>query len=1214
MVAKDDDTFIPIGTSIVKLLLIASGQGTLAAAVGEGAGLLAKLRGALEIRGTRVGLVEKIADDAAKQLLREHEGISKADWHVAAKLVASLIDRLPEKERLAAGYDWEELHQTLLNLGGTGLRRELADESAKQAFDWVLEVASQRITHYFTEPEALKSIISIVHGIRESVDDLLNRPIPAEHAKDIVSKHNDDVNSLAPEVLEGREREMAELNDFIQSEKGCWYAYEAEMISGKTALMSTFALNPPDCARVVSFFIRKSGGDGDGRARFAYIMAAQFAEIIGEQYVRALNEVELDIVFESRLKKAALECSLENDSKTLVLLVDGIDEDKCFENPSQHTSSILSLLPSELPENVKVVTASRPNPCIPDDVKCSEDRVIVPLEALAVARQSINVNEIRRSFGYDYFLDVYAFIGASQSALTITELWSLLNRQYPDKRILWADVEACVTQAPGRVLLRVDLRNEWRIESGYRLGHDIVLQEVLRELTPMSVGPEVDANDREFWADVREAAFEDYTSTICEWVENYVKKGWSSKTPDYILSNQCFAVVRKHSETLAEQLVDVERYNEIGRRYGRPSRVLIAMDQECRAVLNDRAGECSVEFLERLLNVVRQRGKFCSNFIPGIFRIRVSLLRDSPENVFDDISVIDDVCNKTRSICEVVQALSSKEWIIGFCKFVPRMAHFEQSSSKVRECVKVHRMGIVLGLLVRLYELSTARGFDLSVQDRRAALEALLFLQRMFFSGDSIGIGSVISDRFLSAGMMEKLFEVLYERTESLEDLLGIVDVLTGSVWEQWVWKFAEKSLQVVDEVERPWLRAEALGKIAKALVGLNQERARWLVQTALEMVDFEEPWLRATVLVKIFEVLVEVNQEQASEVTEEVLMMTEWLEGEPQLYVEALVTIIGVLVTFNREKAVEIANKALLVASNISASWSRSEALAKVAESLIRVDSGQAREVAQKAWEAAEQKIDLRLPRGMELEWKVGVLIDVAEVARARAVAEQIDEPWSRANALSKIAIVLANVDQEQAIEIAKSALRLACPFGRLRPSAELVVALAFAGLVDQALDVAEHIEDRQERVVALVNAGLMKNAENLINVSDGGISFSYMQYFYIMKLIYESRFDDAVDAVRSELNVMEVYSQRGEGGGHYGRLAQICLAALNADGINDSLAECWIDLARSILARSWIYGASIWWNFDVLFSVAPDMARKFVQEYLSGDDTEERGEDWTC
>ena len=138
------------------------------------------------------------------------------------------------------------------------------------------------------------------------------------------------------------------------------------------------------------------------------------------------------------------------------------------------------------------------------------------VEALAVARQSINVNEIRRSFGYDYFLDVYAFIGASQSALTITELWSLLNRQYPDKRILWADVEACVTQAPGRVLLRVDLRNEWRIESGYRLGlMTSLLQEVLRELTPMSVGPEVDANDREFWADVREAAFEDYTSTIC---------------------------------------------------------------------------------------------------------------------------------------------------------------------------------------------------------------------------------------------------------------------------------------------------------------------------------------------------------------------------------------------------------------------------------------------------------------------------------------------------------------------------------------------------------------------------------------------------------------------------------------------------------------------------------------------------------------------------
>ena len=40
MKPKDSDTFIDIGVSITRLLLIASGQGTAASLIGEGAGLL----------------------------------------------------------------------------------------------------------------------------------------------------------------------------------------------------------------------------------------------------------------------------------------------------------------------------------------------------------------------------------------------------------------------------------------------------------------------------------------------------------------------------------------------------------------------------------------------------------------------------------------------------------------------------------------------------------------------------------------------------------------------------------------------------------------------------------------------------------------------------------------------------------------------------------------------------------------------------------------------------------------------------------------------------------------------------------------------------------------------------------------------------------------------------------------------------------------------
>ena len=155
MKPKDPDTFVDIGVSITRLLLIASGQGMAASLIGEGAGLLKNLRSG----GQRAVSAEKIADDVADQLFREHEGISEADWHVAAANVAPLIDRLSEKDRLAAGYDRKALRLTLLKLGGEERKRELVYESARRAFDWVLDVACQRIADLFTEKEALASLL-----------------------------------------------------------------------------------------------------------------------------------------------------------------------------------------------------------------------------------------------------------------------------------------------------------------------------------------------------------------------------------------------------------------------------------------------------------------------------------------------------------------------------------------------------------------------------------------------------------------------------------------------------------------------------------------------------------------------------------------------------------------------------------------------------------------------------------------------------------------------------------------------------------------------------------------------------------------------------------------------------------------------------------------------------------------------------------------------
>ena len=280
MKPKDSDTFIDIGVSITRLLLIASGQGTAASLIGEGAGLIKNLGSG----GQRAVSAEKIAADVAARLPRESWDISEADWHAAATHVAPLIDRLSEKDRLAAGYDWTALRPVLLDLGGEERRRKLADESARRAFDWVLDVACQRIADLFTEKEALASLLEKVDGVQSGVQQLLNRPAEASKTRDVINDHIEVLRELAPDRLEDRESEMTDLEAFVRSSDDVWYAMEADMVSGKTAVMASFALNPPDDVHMASFFIRRIGGDGSDRGSFAFVMSAQLAKILGHEY------------------------------------------------------------------------------------------------------------------------------------------------------------------------------------------------------------------------------------------------------------------------------------------------------------------------------------------------------------------------------------------------------------------------------------------------------------------------------------------------------------------------------------------------------------------------------------------------------------------------------------------------------------------------------------------------------------------------------------------------------------------------------------------------------------------------------------------------------------------------------------------------------------------------------------------------------------------
>lgn len=518
MKPKDPDTFIDIGVSITRLLLIASGQGTAASLIGEGAGLLKNLRSG----GQRAVSAEKIAADVFNRLPGEYQDISEADWQVAATHVAPLIDRLSEKDRLAAGYNWEALRPVLLDLGGAERRRNLADESARRAFDWVLDVACQRIADLFTEKEALASLLKKVNedcARLQRIERLLDRP-GVQETRAVISDHIEMLRHLAPDTLVDREQELADLEAFVRNSDGVWYAMEADMVSGKTAVMASFALNPPDDVHMASFFIRRIGGDGSDRGSFAFVMSAQLAKILGHEYTEPVRDPAQHTEFRQLLRRAATASRSATVPRPLVLLIDGIDEDSYFENPDgADAKSILSLLPRRLPEGVKIITASRPNPRLPEDVLCDADRRIVSLKPSPIAEKSINRKDIAEFFKSNVAVDIGAFLAACGGVLTVEDLRRLLTiRGY--QRILTWDVRGHVGRSPGRILTPINVGFGGQEVLAYRLGHDVVTRAVIRELDPDSFGEGDEPEDERWWAPIREKALAPYRAIIRDCSKN----------------------------------------------------------------------------------------------------------------------------------------------------------------------------------------------------------------------------------------------------------------------------------------------------------------------------------------------------------------------------------------------------------------------------------------------------------------------------------------------------------------------------------------------------------------------------------------------------------------------------------------------------------------------------------------------------------------------
>lgn len=263
-------------------------------------------------------------------------------------------------------------------------------------------------------------------------DDLIVYGTDVGELSPVRSAYAAQIRRIAPEALSGRERELAELAAFTTSdEEPSYLVLQAGPWSGKTALLSWFAMHPPPEVDVVAFFVTsRLAGQNDSSA---------FVENVTEQ-LAALLGAPLPVLSEATAVQHML--ALLHDTaararglgRRLVLVVDGLDEDRSTGH------SIAALLPSRVPPGLRIVVAGRLSPSLPADVPpdhpLRDPAVARPLAANASARVvraevSRDLRNMLTNTAVDQ--DVLGLITAARGGLTETDLAQLTG--LPRERI-----------------------------------------------------------------------------------------------------------------------------------------------------------------------------------------------------------------------------------------------------------------------------------------------------------------------------------------------------------------------------------------------------------------------------------------------------------------------------------------------------------------------------------------------------------------------------------------------------------------------------------------------------------------------------------------------------------------------------------------------------------------------------------------------------------
>ncbi|MFC9005640.1 P-loop NTPase family protein [Streptomyces microflavus] len=352
------------------------------------------------------------------------------------------------------------------------------------------------------------AVSGVVHG-----DVAVHAPAAAR------SGYRQQVLRIAPPELAGRQAELDELAAFCTApDRASYVWWRAPAWAGKTALMSWFALHPPQSVKIVPFFITARFAGQSDRAAFIEVVGEQLAELLGQPTPVYLTEATREGHLLAMLEEAAYQC--QRRGERLVLLVDGLDEDRGV-TTGPDAYSIAALLPARPPAGLRVIVAGRPHPPIPADVPehhpLHDPGIVRPLggspHATAV-RADCERELVRLLRGTPEERDLLGLVTAAGGGLSKSDLAELTGCDaWEVTQHLRAVTGRTFTARAGRAQLAAEPGTD--TSEVYVLGHEELQSTALTML----------GRDR----------LVGYRGRLHDWAGTYRDRGWPPATPEYLL-------------------------------------------------------------------------------------------------------------------------------------------------------------------------------------------------------------------------------------------------------------------------------------------------------------------------------------------------------------------------------------------------------------------------------------------------------------------------------------------------------------------------------------------------------------------------------------------------------------------------------------------------------------------------------------------------------